>query len=76
MRKLILLTSASLLFAASAHSQTSDGKPRFMEADINGDGQIQLSEVERMIDGYFIGEHDRGVMYIHSLIDFYFEQDL
>ncbi len=42
--------------------------------DTNGDGIIQVNEVQRMIDGFFIGQHDRGVMYVHSLIDFFFEQ--
>lgn len=58
----------------SSFGQNSDEVTRFTEADTNGDGVIQVNEVQRVIDGFFIGSHDRGVMYIHSLIDYFFEQ--
>ena len=63
-----------LLLSLSSYGQTNNDSARFQEADINGDGIIQVNEVQRMIDGFFIGQHDRGVMYVHSLIDFFFEQ--
>lgn len=55
--------------------QSQDRMPvQYREADRNGDGFIDVDEVQRMIDGFFIGTHDHGVMYIHNLIDFFFEQ--
>lgn len=72
MKKLIILIT--LFIATSSFGQTINDVSRFQEADRNGDGVIQVNEVQRMIDGFFIGSHDRGVMYIHNLIDYFFEQ--
>ncbi len=72
MKKLLILSG--LLLSLSSYGQTFNEDNRFQEADTNGDGVIQVNEVQRMIDGFFIGQHDRGVMYVHSLIDFFFEQ--
>ncbi|NNC83662.1 MAG: hypothetical protein HKN79_08795 [Flavobacteriales bacterium] len=69
----VLIISLAILISSSLSAQ--EGLPRpFQEADINGDGFIAIPEVQRMIDGFFIGTHDHGVMYIHTLIDFFFEQ--
>lgn len=48
---------------------------KYSEVDSNGNGQIEVVEIQTMIDGFFIGLHDRDAMYMHDLIDFYFEQD-
>ncbi|NND94086.1 MAG: hypothetical protein HKN45_04425 [Flavobacteriales bacterium] len=62
-----------LIFGIQSYSQ--DDLPRqYKEVDTNGNGFIEVIEVQRLIDGYFIGTHDRGVMYIHNLIDYFFEQ--
>ena len=47
---------------------------RFEDADTNGDGIIQIPEVQKMIDGYLLGQHDKDEMYLHDLIDHFFEQ--
>jgi len=72
MKKLLILST--LFLCLSSFGQTFNDDNRFQEADTNGDGIIQVNEVQRMIDGFFIGQHDRGVMYVHSLIDYFFEQ--
>lgn len=72
MKKLIILIA--LFVSTSSFGQSINDVSRFTEADSNGDGIIQVDEVQEMIDGFFIGAHDRGVMYIHNLIDFFFEQ--
>lgn len=65
----------SLFLILGCHAFSQDELPfQYKEADTNGDGFIEVSEVQRMIDGFFIGAHDHGVMYIHNLIDYFFEQ--
>jgi hypothetical protein len=72
MKKIVI--GGALILSLSSFGQTFNEGNRFQEADTNGDGVIQVNEVQRMIDGFFIGKHDRGVMYVHSLIDYFFEQ--
>lgn len=72
MKKLFIV----LFICIGGHAFAQEGTPnQFKEVDTNGDGQIQVNEVQRMIDGFFIGTHDHGVMYIHNLIDYFFEQE-
>ena len=69
----LFILAAFMMIAASLQSQ-EDLPTQYVEADTNGDGFIEISEVQRMIDGFFISTHDHGVMYIHNLIDYFFEQ--
>lgn len=66
------LSFITLLVTIPAISGDSDS--RFEDADTNGDGIIQIPEVQKMIDGYLIGQHDKDEMYLHDLIDHFFEQ--
>ena len=69
---LTIMLSLGFSFQASAHGRYIPEK--FEEVDKNKDGIISVHEVKTMIDGFLIGTHDHGVMYIHELIDFFFEQ--
>ena len=71
MKRFLLL--AFLLLGLKTYSQ-KDIPVQYTQADTNGNGSIETNEVQGMIDGFFIGTHDHGVMYIHNLIDFFFEQ--
>jgi len=66
------LSIIALLTTIPAVSGDSD--IRFEDADTNGDGIIQIPEVQKMIDGYLLGQHDKDEMYLHDLIDHFFEQ--
>lgn len=75
MHKALLLFAALIIQAGLFAHEDEAPRARFEDADANSDGIIQVDEVQRMIDGFFIGTHDHGVMYIHSLIDHFYEQD-
>jgi hypothetical protein len=71
--KIIILAALCMISINCLGSENSK-TVRFEEADTNGDGIIQETEVQSMIDGFFIGTHDHGVMYIHGLIDLFYDQ--
>ncbi len=73
MKKIILVSF--LVLGLQSAGQDGTNPNQFKEADSNGDGYIQVNEVQRMIDGFFVGTHDHGVMYIHNLINHFFEQN-
>lgn len=71
MKKLLTI----LLFSSITALHAQDELPeQFKPIDKNSDGFIQVEEVQTIIDGFFIGLHDHGVMFVHNLIDYFFEQ--
>jgi hypothetical protein len=74
MKKICMIMSFALALPILANAQGNTLPTKFKEADIDDNGIISIPEVREMIDGFFIGRHNQGVMYIHDLIDYYFEQ--
>jgi hypothetical protein len=69
-----MILSFALALPLMIEAQGNTLPNKFKEADTDSNGIISIPEVREMIDGFFIGRHDQGVMYIHDLIDYYFEQ--
>jgi|GEM_PF-2850526 len=74
MKKTLIILSLSIGLPFMGACQSAGLPEKFKDADSNADGKISIPEVREMIDGFFIGKHDHGVMYIHELIDYFFEQ--
>lgn len=68
----LLLTIACLSFsiAASAKELPAD----YQALDINGNGEIDVQEVEVVIDEFFAQNKGYTVLFVHELIDFFFDQ--
>lgn len=74
MKRIATLSLIAMMISVGGISQERALPGKFKEADTDQDGIISIPEVREMIDGFFIGKHDHGVMYIHDLIDYFFEQ--
>ena len=62
-------------FDKPAAAQGAAGIGEFAEVDTDGDGFISPQEITNAIDMFFDGELDYSATKLHSLIDFFFDQE-
>ncbi len=62
-------------FEKPGGAQGAAGISEFSEVDIDGDGFISPQEVTNAIDMFFDGKLDYSATKLHSLIDFFFDQE-
>lgn len=62
-------------FDKPAAAQGTSGIGEFAEVDTDGDGFISPQEITNAIDMFFDGKLDYSATKLHSLIDFFFDQE-
>jgi len=64
-----------LAFSFSFSLTAADLPEKFVPLDTNEDGLIDRKEVEAVIDQYFEEDPGYTALFIHDLIDYFFEQE-